>query len=202
MNRLAAFLLCALLAAAVMAAPAPAPRAWGPWFDSWDRPVDPLGDCRFDRSAGKLSIIIPAPTPGRAQIRVLRSSTAPHMTRAVDGDFVAEVRVFGSAPPVLARGDFSHAGLFISDGTREVGRCGVSPGYDWTKPSLLRIVRRGDMLTFQYFRDGKQFYARTSTEKKLPKKLKVGVVAECDPRGGFKAEFDQFNLAPLGGSGR
>jgi hypothetical protein len=52
MNRYAAMLLCAVVPAAVLAAPAPAPRTSGPWFDGWDKPVDPLGDCRFERKGG------------------------------------------------------------------------------------------------------------------------------------------------------
>jgi len=94
MTRFAAMLLLgALLAAAVVAAPAPAPRASGPWFDGWDRPVDPLGVCRFQRHWDRLSITVPG-LKHELYVREKRL-TAPRLLRAVEGDFSAQVRVGG-----------------------------------------------------------------------------------------------------------
>jgi hypothetical protein len=91
MNRLAAFLLGALLAAAVMAAPAPAPKPCKMWTAGWGKPVDPLGGCRFEIDGDKLTV-----TVARKE-RIFdvweRRQEAPHLLREVEGDFLVEVRV-------------------------------------------------------------------------------------------------------------
>jgi hypothetical protein len=115
MNRLAAMLLCALLAAAVMAAPAPAPRASGPWFDGWDRPVDPRGDCRFERKGDKLTITV----PGEGHELDVKKGrlNAPYLLRNIEGDFAAQVRVgadFRHAE-LVGRGVERGAGLLLVD---------------------------------------------------------------------------------------
>src|SRR5258708_4623953 len=61
MCRLANFsLLGALLAfAGSMAAPAPLRRSSPVWTVGWDKPVDTLGLCRFDRDGDKLTLTVP-----------------------------------------------------------------------------------------------------------------------------------------------
>ena len=49
-----------LLASAALAAPVPPPRpARGPWGWAWDKPINPKGDCRFDREWRRLTITVP-----------------------------------------------------------------------------------------------------------------------------------------------
>ena len=83
MHRRAALLLsCALAAVVVTAAPAPVAR---PWFAGWGRPVDPAGDCQFDRQGDKLTIHVPGGGHGlepRIEVRTSRGSPSwtPAMT--------------------------------------------------------------------------------------------------------------------------
>jgi hypothetical protein len=78
-------LIGALLAAAVMAVSAPAPRVSGTWGRGWDKPV---GDGRYDRKGDKLIVTI---TP--------ESDT--HLLREARGDFAVEVRLGGNLSPEL-----------------------------------------------------------------------------------------------------
>jgi hypothetical protein len=86
MPRLAALLLSALAALVTTATPAPEPK---PWVTGWDKPVDELGNCTFRREGERLAISIPKddldPSMGYSF----------HLLRAVEGDFVADVRVSG-----------------------------------------------------------------------------------------------------------
>src|SRR5207244_1045643 len=98
-HRFAALLLCALAGAAggLLAAPAPFPRPGRarPWTTGWDRTVDPVGDCRFDRKGDRLTITVPG---GEHRM------TAPRLLRDVNGDFVVAVRVGGSFRPTVRAG--------------------------------------------------------------------------------------------------
>jgi hypothetical protein len=111
MNRLAA-MLGALLAAAVMAAPAPRPRPATPWVTGWDKPVDPLGDCRFHREGDKLTITVPG--EGHELDVGDKPLNVPRLLRDVEGDFVMQVRLGGGCTPGKA------AGILLTDGERTV----------------------------------------------------------------------------------
>jgi hypothetical protein len=103
MHRFTTLLLSALAAAtALTAAPAPFPRPATSkmWTVGWEKPVDPLGDCRFEREGGQLTITV----PGKRHVLAFLTKfelTAPHLLREVEGDFVMDVRV---------RGNFQHSG--------------------------------------------------------------------------------------------
>jgi hypothetical protein len=60
MHRPVASLLCAAVACAAFAAPAPVyrPKASRVWFTGWDKPVDLTGDCRFHRDGEVLTIAV------------------------------------------------------------------------------------------------------------------------------------------------
>jgi hypothetical protein len=118
MHRVAALLLCfALVVATVVAAPAPfprPPRAFIPWVTGWDKAVDPVGDCRFDRKGERLTITLPgdeyhpnvqgSPPPSRT----------PRLLRDVLGDFVVEVSLEGQVREARPYG-YIRAGLHLRD---------------------------------------------------------------------------------------
>ena len=75
-----------LVGVAVTAAPAPVYKPKPPvvpWVTGWDKPVDSIGDCRFDTKGDKLMISV----PGRAG-----RATVPQMLREIEGDFNADFR--------------------------------------------------------------------------------------------------------------
>jgi regulation of enolase protein 1 (concanavalin A-like superfamily) len=217
MNRFAALLLFALVVAVVTAAPAPRPRSETPWVTGWDRPVDPVGDCRFDRHGGKLTITVPG--KGHALTHFWGGRLlAPRLVRDVEGDFSAQVRVAGDFRPT-GEGTFRRAGLLLKagDGWMTVQRVndpsesfwfGVYPDVmDRSVESpgrlgpagFVRIRRRGQDFKLECSPDGKKWAAcACEVLVPLPRKLKVGVLAEATADGTFKAEFDQFKLTPLG----
>src|SRR4051812_33364743 len=94
MSRFAAAVLCALAGLAVQATPLPPPK---PWITGWDKPVDPNGDCRFDRKGERLTITVPA---GRERVLAVGLGrdglTAPRLLRDIEVDFAAEVQVGGN----------------------------------------------------------------------------------------------------------
>ena len=87
MPRLAAVLLCALAALAVQATPVPPPK---PWVTGWDQPVDPDGDCRFERKGDKVTINCDTPWVCH-RIRILRRPggrvPAPPVTAGLGRDW-------------------------------------------------------------------------------------------------------------------
>jgi hypothetical protein len=106
MPRLAALsLLGALVASGLVAAPAPFPRPdrAGPWVTGWDTPVDPVGDCRFDRDGDKLTITVPGSKGRSSDFSLLRD---------VEGDFVLQVRMAVSFPGA--------AGILLVDGKQRL----------------------------------------------------------------------------------
>src|SRR4051794_30997939 len=86
-------LLCVLVAAAVMAAPTPAPRPSGSWNTGWDKPNDPSGGCRFDRDGDKMTITVKGKGHGLDQEK--GKLNVPHLLRDAAGDFAVQVRVAG-----------------------------------------------------------------------------------------------------------
>src|SRR5262245_31921936 len=120
-------LALALLAAPLLAAPVPPPKpakASGPWFDGWDKPVDPKGDCRFERKGDRLTLTVPgkgAHTLDEGPGNVVKAtSTAPRLLRDVEGDFTIQVRVGGGMDGPARRGAGYAAGLIVMDGERVV----------------------------------------------------------------------------------
>src|SRR5438552_244722 len=113
----AALVLGALVAGVLSGAPAPFPkpsRQTGPWFDGWDRPMDPLGNCRFLRRDEQLTITI----PGKGHELALgiggKWSRAPRLLRDVEGDFILDVRVGGNFLPL--DDGYRHAGVLLQAG--------------------------------------------------------------------------------------
>jgi regulation of enolase protein 1 (concanavalin A-like superfamily) len=202
MHRFAVLLLCALLAVAGgVAAPAPLSRPSEVWSTGWDRPVDPVGDCRFERKGDKLTLTVPA-REGR--------KTPPRLLRDVEGDFVVQVRV---CPSGHRAGLVLTGGLILfcferSDGpvplvvTNLRKTRSYREGPPLAKPAYLQLTRQDDLLRVAYSEDGKAWiYLRTRfVIKPLPQGLKVGVVAEATAEGTFKAVFDQWKLSPLEGT--
>ena len=200
-----------LVGVAVTAAPAPVHKPKSPvvpWVTGWDKPVDSIGDCRFDKKGDKLTISV----PGRAG-----RATVPQMLREIEGDFDITVRVTADFSP-----GGLEAGVLISDGTNDLrfGRgsdrnnslivrvsvrnhTGVSASSvvgDNLKPVYIRVERRKNVLTVKHRTDRQEwsspFGGHPGWVVPLPKKLKVGVFAESMAPGTFEPVFDQFELTP------
>jgi hypothetical protein len=204
MHRLAVVLLGAVVAVAggLVAAPAPFPRPSsqaGPWFDGWDRPVDPVGDCRFERRGDRLTIAV----PGQGhEFNVLAGRlNAPRLLRDVKGDFVMLVRISGDFRE-LDDGRYRGAGILLTDGKEFVplGRDSRLPMDPPLKPVYFRLRLQGNKLRVAVSEDGKR-WERGAFPLTLVgwRSVKVGVYAEATAEGTFKAVFDQFKLTPLGG---
>ena len=223
MHRLAASLLCAFVAFAALAAPAPLfkPKPLKVWVDGWDDPVVLIGDCRFAAHADKLTVTASAPDPKGVQ-----KNATGQMLRPVVGDFDIEARVsidtrypsdatanrmlagirieavkgvaLAATPLVMVQADYDRVhvwGILGVPGSWFAER-GVTPG----KPVRLRLTRRGDSLAAAYSLDGVEWKTKTQrpgVAVKLPARLKVGVIVESLGRGSGKAVFDRFELTPL-----
>jgi regulation of enolase protein 1 (concanavalin A-like superfamily) len=208
MHRLAALLFCcALLAvAAVMAAPAPFPRATrqaGPWVDGWDRPVDPVGGSRFDRQGSKLTITVPG--PGREFNVLAGRLTAPRLLRDVPDDFILQVRISGDFRDFGQGVEYREAGILLTDGKQflPVGRTTRLEMFPPLKPIYFRLRHQGKTLRIAVSEDGKQ-WEKGAVPLLLEGwgPLKVGVYAAATTAGTFTATFDEFKLTPLGGKTR
>lgn len=117
MPRIAALLLCALAALVASATPAPEPT---PWVTGWDKPVDPKGDCKFERKGDRLTIFVPGKDHEFNYGPTRRSLNGPRLLRDVEGDFVVEVLVSGDnwePGSKRSRG----AGLVVMDEKEPIG---------------------------------------------------------------------------------
>lgn len=103
-------LICVVFGVGLLTTPAPLPR---PWFDGWDKPLDPLGNCRFVREGDKLTITVPG--QGYELDGYSNRFTAPCLLRPVEGDFSVTVRVGGRICPTAASG-FHSAGILLTNG--------------------------------------------------------------------------------------
>jgi regulation of enolase protein 1 (concanavalin A-like superfamily) len=224
MSRFTSLLLGALVAGGLLAAPAPF-RKPGPWFDGWDKPIDPVGDCQFDREGDRLTITL----PGKGhQLDLTGRRNAPRLLKDVEGDFVVQVRVRGNYRPadLVKPGMLRQAGLFLANsksplkyaqsakaGQEDYRLCGefISSGFPGglfdlkagpplDNPVTLRLTRRGDKVWMTATgEDGKKWSANQGAAYDLDfeKKLKVGVFAASTAPGIFKVVFDKFGLTPL-----
>lgn len=123
MLRPVSMLLCAAVASAAFAAPAPVskPKPSNVWVDGWDKPVDQVGDCGFTPVGDKLTIAMPPRKGGRWIMGVFNgatSGTAPHMLRDVRGDFSVQVRMTGDFTG--ASGRHRAAGLLLKAGQHTI----------------------------------------------------------------------------------
>jgi regulation of enolase protein 1 (concanavalin A-like superfamily) len=215
MHRLAISMLFTLIAAGLMAAPAPVRR--NPWATGWDRPVDTVGDCRFDHRGDTLTVTV----PGKGHDLDIRGGRldAPHLLRPVEGDFRVQVRAGGAAAgrPVglLLRGGDADPMITLQFTVTQPRRCnvlavvsrkgggpalrvGTYDGPPLGVSAWLRLERRGNVGTAAFSEDGKNWTTfNVPLEIALPRKGKVGVVAVSTADGTFKAVFDRFVLTPL-----
>jgi regulation of enolase protein 1 (concanavalin A-like superfamily) len=180
--------------------------------------VDPDGDCRFDRDGDKFTITV----PGKGH-ELRDRLNAPRLLRDVGGDFVVQVRVGGAFRPAAAD-TFQRAGILLTDGTdflrveRDTNRTAADAeshlvyrmgNLSWFgadpapgRPVYLRLERRGDIFWWAFSEDGERWTRFPGpgllVTVKLPRKVKVGVVAEATAPVVFKPEFDQFRLSRPG----
>ena len=219
------WLISSLIVAHVaIAAPAPVykPKLSKVWITGWDKPSDPVEDCRFDRNGDKLTIIIPA---GKTHIShtELDPMNLPSLMRDVEQDFVVQVRVTGDFRRTIRDGS-RQAGIFMMAGetncTASRLSCSFGPDYEdelrltsfieqtsttylnvenpSSKSVYLRLERQGKSLRAKISHDGSKW--KTIIEKvaeTLPRKMKVGVAAGAESDVPFYALFDQFELTPL-----
>jgi regulation of enolase protein 1 (concanavalin A-like superfamily) len=215
MHRTPISLLCTLVAAGnLLAAPTPFPkilRSPIPWVTGWDKPVDPVGGCRFDRKGDRLTITV----PGKEHFLVVEKGQldAPRLLRDVSGDFVVQVRVALRSP---ARKGYCAASILLTDGATifwvelrndgcysvswglisEMARGYCSSNLPPGVPIYLRLERRGGDLTSKVSSDGKAWSQEHKWARfNFGRKLKVGVMAETFADGTFQAVFDEFSLS-------
>src|SRR6266508_256739 len=215
------YLLPLLAVAAIAAAPAPKPQ---PWIQGWERPADPLGDCRFDRDGETMTITIPG--KGHDFEVPNKRLHAPHLLRKVEGDFTVQVRIHGTFAEKMEQGD-QRAGLLLTDGkffflvqfsangvpedrrdnfNRHFSTFGVKEGWNafapgppaLDKPVYLRVKRIGNRIAPNWSLDGKTWSRNEETYgfDHLPRTLKVGVIAEATADRYFKVTLDEFKLTP------
>lgn len=205
-------LWCLVVVMAAVAAPAPIPKPMKVWETGWDKPVDPVGDCRFDRNGDKLTITVPGEGHGWRDDG--RELNAPRLLRSIEGDFTLEVRVKGNFDQPTG---FRTAGIVLLAGTNEATMYFspwlfisslVRPGRSHSHTSFrinktecvyLRLQRRDQRLLMKTSLDGKVWDSTVDEDGylDLPRKLSVGVVASATAEGKFEAVFDQFVLTVL-----
>ncbi len=116
-------LLCTMLVAfAASAAPAPVYKPdLTPWFGirNWDKPFDPIGDCRFVRHGDELTITVPGKGHGWYEDEDDKLNV-PRLVREVRGDFSVQVRVSGAFDQTGESGGRS-AGIILLHGKSVVG---------------------------------------------------------------------------------
>jgi regulation of enolase protein 1 (concanavalin A-like superfamily) len=90
------------------------------WTDGWNWPIDPVGDCRFERKGDRLTITVPG--KGHVLDPSAGGLLAPHLLRDVEGDFAVQVRVGGDfqRAKLDENGVFRRAGLLLTDGKEYV----------------------------------------------------------------------------------
>jgi hypothetical protein len=119
--RLIVLLLGVSLAAfGLRAAPAPVYRAkaFEDWLSGWDKPVDPVGGCRFHRERGRLTIRLPKEHSREAGMWKGRKDV-PHILREIEGDFDVQVRITGEfelPEDICEHGNFRNVGLMLDAG--------------------------------------------------------------------------------------
>jgi len=84
----------------------------------WGAAIDPVGDCKFETTDGKLTITVPSTAKPHDLSPELASSTAPRVVQPVKGDFVIQVRVDGEFQPgeestQVGRAAYTGAGLVV-----------------------------------------------------------------------------------------
>jgi regulation of enolase protein 1 (concanavalin A-like superfamily) len=197
-------LLCLISASVLVAAPAPVPKPkeTGPWFDGWEKPVEPKKDCHFDRDGAKLTITVPGRghkldlVRDRPTWRLGADSAAPMLLREVEGDFTVRFRVAGAvapAPQGHGREAFT-AGLVLLDGNKTVQHHLSYPVNK--KPMYMLIQRRGDKVSSKSSSDGVTWPDDPDASFRIQasQKLRIAIVASSNGDGVFKAEFDQLEI--------
>jgi hypothetical protein len=212
--------LVALLAGAAQSAPVPPPRsAPRPWFVGWGKPEDPVGDCRFDRAGGTLTITVPG--AGHELHLAAGSLNAPSLCREIEGDFAFELRVSADFPESGDR----MAGVVLRGGRGLVmaGLVARTEGgerrhylYLRHTPTLnLRRIALGDpSARLRLQREGQRLVLSLAAGRgwraelddagwALPRKVKLSVFAASWDEGRFVAAFDslKFTQAPPRPSG-
>ncbi len=90
----------------------------GPELKGWGRVVDPDGDCKVVEAKDGLLIEVPAKPHDHWKRAELGRLNAPRIIQAVEGDWIAEVRIVGDLKPaapatVEARAPYQGAGLLL-----------------------------------------------------------------------------------------
>src|SRR5262249_34987401 len=163
-------------------------------------------DCRFEHKGDKLTITV----PGKGHELDVRQGRldAPHLVRQAEGDFLVRVRVGvttaggraglivrgGDADPVVpvqlrVLGPGCNVLAVVSrKGGGPALRVGTYDGPPVGVPVWLRLERRGKVGKVAFSEDGKKWaLLNVPLAIALPRKVKVGVVAEA----AAEATFDQ-----------
>jgi regulation of enolase protein 1 (concanavalin A-like superfamily) len=197
---------------AAQAARAPESRLWA---KGWDKPVDPVGDCKFKRDGDVLTIEVPG---GEHHIGGnLSLGNCPRMLRTVQGNYLVQLRVspLGKVGPsdleaglvlLLDDEEFIQV-LLIPFKRRRSEKAGVYVGtllsYErelkrgslfYQNEAYLRLERAGDLVHISISENGKKWVEIRSEKIALPSRLKVGLFASSTSEAPFKARFDHFRL--------
>jgi regulation of enolase protein 1 (concanavalin A-like superfamily) len=178
---------------------------------SWDAPVDPDGDCKFQSERGRLTITV----PGKPHdLRVDQGNkNAPRLLRSCEGDFTVQVHVDGD----FSSSEYRGAGLLLWAGEKTYFRMERAETIN-RKRLVIERMKDGQRILpgmelplsaaacdLQIKRSGKQLFVSYSEEKgiwhglapldfELPAKIKIGVIAVSTSPAPFAPTFEQFQL--------
>lgn len=197
-------------------------------IEGWGERFNPDGDCVvFLRENGPLIISVPGTVhdlwPGRPDPR--QSFNAPRVWRDVEGDFVAQVRVFADWKPYQPDTN-NGAGLVVWDSEANFLRwerhvfmrdgrptCSTAPmciaNHKKTSTAVLndpnefypcrstwlRIERKGSNITSALSHNGRDWIDTGTLTTTFPSRLKVGVFAFNASSKRFQAEFAKFSVS-------
>jgi WD40 repeat protein len=147
--------------------PAPQVETARETIRSWGDVIDPVGDCTFKASEGKLTITV----PGTDHNLTETDSKAPRVLQAVEGDFTIQVKVTGDFDPgkdSAAKGtSFNGAGLLLWIDHENYVRLerdifSKSGGKFFSFPPLFEYWRNGKLMTGSFATDVPFFKGRST----------------------------------------
>jgi regulation of enolase protein 1 (concanavalin A-like superfamily) len=218
-------LVVVLLAACLLRESARAGEKKTQTVAGWGTVVDPDGDCRVqeDKEKGRVTITVPKTYHDLTYKGDEGKLNAPRVVQPVEGDFRLQILVDAFQLP---KDEASSGGgaVFVSSGLLvwaddknfmrfERASGGAAPvafvelfenghsasqetGEIADRPTYLRVTRAGNLFTFEASQDGKEWTEVHSAERKLPRKLQVGVLAINTTTREFSPRLEGLKLGP------
>jgi regulation of enolase protein 1 (concanavalin A-like superfamily) len=189
----------------------------------WGEVVDPDGDCTMTEKKGILTVTIPGthhnlnPTPD------FNNLSAPRVLQEVEGDFLLEVKVLAYPRPQPktssnGKNSFVGAGLVVwydgnyfirflrsanGDGAGLFAQVELFQAGDYygtrhrdldDKATFLRLERRAGKFMFWESGDGQNWLELALPDYRLPRRVKVGILATNSTTNVFAPQFEAFKL--------